>query len=182
MFPSLRGGNNNPGQHEAMFGEVDDVLAAFDFLSKQAYVDPNRIYLGGHSTGGTLARLTAEMRNPFRAVFALGPAGHIAGYGKDLFPVDFNAVDEQEARLRSPGYWLHSACGQVFVIEGANAPGNIQSLNAMKSISKNAAIHFIAVADANHFSVLARSNERIATKILQDTPSQKKFELADAEL
>ena len=32
------------------------------FLAKQDYVDPKRIYLGGHSTGGTLALLTAETR------------------------------------------------------------------------------------------------------------------------
>ena len=182
MFPSLRGGNDNPGRHEAMFGEVDDVLAAFDFLAKQPYVDPDRIYLGGHSTGGTLALLTAEMRNPFRAVFAFGPAAHIAGYGRDLFPVDFNAISELEARVRSPAYWLDSARGQVYVIEGADAPGNIRALTAMKDISKNASLHFIPVSGANHFSVLARSNERIAAKILQDTPSQKKFELTQADL
>lgn len=27
MFPSLRGGNDNPGVQESFFGEVDDVLA-----------------------------------------------------------------------------------------------------------------------------------------------------------
>ena len=32
MFPSLRGGNNNPGSKEGFFGEVDDVLAAADLL------------------------------------------------------------------------------------------------------------------------------------------------------
>jgi acetyl esterase/lipase len=60
MFPSLRGGNDNPGQEEGFLGEVDDVLAAADFLAKQAYVDPHRIYLGGHSSGGTLALLVSE--------------------------------------------------------------------------------------------------------------------------
>src|SRR5215831_21087993 len=30
MFPSLRGGNDNPGLKEGFFGEVDDVLAAAD--------------------------------------------------------------------------------------------------------------------------------------------------------
>src|SRR5262245_20517464 len=43
MFPSLRGGNDNPGIKEGFLGEVDDVLAAADFLAKQPYVDPNRI-------------------------------------------------------------------------------------------------------------------------------------------
>ena len=65
MFPSLRGGNDNPGNKEGFLGEVDDVLAAADFLSKQEFVDPNRIYLGGHSTGGTLVLLVAACSNKF---------------------------------------------------------------------------------------------------------------------
>jgi acetyl esterase/lipase len=181
MFPSLRGGNDNPGKHEGFYGEVDDVLAAFDFLSKQPYVDPDRIYLGGHSTGGTLALLTAEVRNPFRAVFAFGPAGAITSYGSNILPVDFSKYKDVEAQLRSPGYWLDSASGQVFVIEGANAPGNMDALNAMKKISKNAAVHFVALAGVNHFSVLAPTNERIASKILQDGRSKKVFEMADTD-
>src|SRR5207248_6912647 len=44
MFPSLRGGNDNPGVKEGFLGEVDDVLAAADFLAKQEYVDPERVY------------------------------------------------------------------------------------------------------------------------------------------
>ena len=31
MFPSLRGGNDNPGKREGLYGEVDDVLAATDW-------------------------------------------------------------------------------------------------------------------------------------------------------
>ena len=73
MYPSLRGGNNNPGHMESFFGEVDDVLAARALLAKLPYVDPERIYLGGHSTGGTLALLVAECSGAFRGVFAFGP-------------------------------------------------------------------------------------------------------------
>ena len=73
MYPSLRGGNNNPGFREYFYGEVDDILAAADYLAKQPYVDPSRIYLGGHSTGGTLALLVAEDSARFRATFAFGP-------------------------------------------------------------------------------------------------------------
>ena len=70
MFPSLRGGNDNPGTKEGFLGEVNDVLAATDFLAKQPYVDPARIYLGGHSTGGTLALLVGECSDRSRAVFS----------------------------------------------------------------------------------------------------------------
>ena len=182
MFPSLRGGNDNPGRHEGFYGEVDDVLAAYDYLARQPYVDPARIYLGGHSTGGTLALLTAEFRNPFRAVFAFGAVGDVSGYGTSLLPVDFSKNDPRERTLRSPGYWLASAQGVVFVIEGTGAPGNISALNAMQRVSQNPAVHFISIAGASHFSVLAPSNEVIARKILNDLPSHKQFEMTGAEL
>ena len=182
MFPSLRGGNDNPGRHEGFYGEVDDVLAAHNYLSRQPYVDPARIYLGGHSTGGTLALLTAEFRNPFRAVFAFGAVGDVSGYGTNLLPVDFSKTDQRERTLRSPGYWLASARGVVFVIEGTGAPGNISALNAMQRTSQNPALHFISVAGASHFSVLAPSNEVIARKILNDLPSHQQFEMTGTEL
>lgn len=53
MFPSQRGGNDNPGKREGFLGEADDILAATDHLEKLPHVDPDQIYLGGHSTGGT---------------------------------------------------------------------------------------------------------------------------------
>jgi hypothetical protein len=52
MRPSLRGRNGNPGQPECFVGEVDDIIAAGEYLRTRPDVDPNRIYLGGHSTGG----------------------------------------------------------------------------------------------------------------------------------
>lgn len=55
LAPSLRGGNDNPASREGYFGEVDDVLAAADWLAAQPGIDPARISLGGHSTGATLA-------------------------------------------------------------------------------------------------------------------------------
>lgn len=60
MYPSFRGGNGNPGNYETLFGEVDDIAAAYDYAASLPYVDPDRIYLGGHSTGGTRALLAAE--------------------------------------------------------------------------------------------------------------------------
>src|SRR5579884_1357367 len=72
MYPALRGGSGGPGVQEGFLGEVDDVIAARDFLAKQDSVDPNRIYLGGLSTGGTMALLVAESTDKFRAIFCFG--------------------------------------------------------------------------------------------------------------
>ncbi len=100
LFPSLRGGHENTGFNESFYGEVDDVIAAAKHVARLPYVDPTRIYLGGHSTGGTLALLVAECSDQFRAIFALGPVGDPAGYGAELLHYDI--ADHEERRLRAP--------------------------------------------------------------------------------
>ena len=86
MFPSLRGGNANPGGKEYFLGEVEDVLAAAEFVARLPYVDPAQIYLGGHSTGGTLALLVAESSGRFKSVFALAPVARVDDYPAALAP------------------------------------------------------------------------------------------------
>jgi hypothetical protein len=165
MFPSLRGGNENPGEKEGFYGEVDDVLMAFNFLAKQAYVDPNRIYLGGHSTGGTLVLLTAEMSDRFRATFAFGPVDSLEGYPPEVTPFDTN--NRREMELRSPVLWLGGIRSPVFVIEGGRR-GNQQALRTMEQESKNPLVHFLVAARADHFSVLSPVTKLLAEKILAD--------------
>lgn len=165
MFPSLRGGNENPGEKEGFLGEVDDVLAAADYLSRLDYVDPDRLYLGGHSTGGTLALLVAESSDRFRAVFSFGPVDDIAGYGDDYLPFDRN--EPRELELRSPGRWLASVTSPTFVIEGTDR-GNVDALYTMRHASANPHLRFIPVDGVDHFGVLAPLNRLIARKILDD--------------
>jgi acetyl esterase/lipase len=165
MFPSLRGGNDNPGVKEGFLGEVDDVLAAADFLAKQDYVDPARIYLGGHSTGGTLVLLVAEMSDRFRAVFSFGPADDVRGYPPEFTP--FDKSNPREIQLRSPGRWLGSIKSPTYVFEGT-VDGNLGSLQTMARASTNPKAHFYAVRGANHFSILAPTNRLIAERVLRD--------------
>lgn len=177
MFPSLRGGNDNPGLKEGFLGEVDDILAAADWLDDQPYVDPQRIYLGGHSTGGTLVMLVAEQSDRFRATFAFGPVADIAGYGPDF--LYFDAADGRELRLRSPSHWLHGIRTPTFVFEGRDPPSNLDALEALQQAAgEHPLVHFHAVAGTSHFSILAPLNERIATKILLDTGAQSGIRFA----
>jgi pimeloyl-ACP methyl ester carboxylesterase len=166
MFPSLRGGNDNPGQRDGFFGEVDDVLAAADFLAKLDYVDPKRLYLGGHSTGGTLVMLVAASTDRFRAVLSFGPAADVSGYGAEYLP--FDTSNPRELDLRSPGRWLSSVRSPLFVLEGTEQPSNVRSLQAMAQASANPLIRFHPVKGLSHFSILAPANALIAAKILRD--------------
>ncbi|HEV3261266.1 MAG TPA: prolyl oligopeptidase family serine peptidase [Gemmataceae bacterium] len=165
MFPSLRGGNDNPGIKESFLGEVDDVLAAAQYLGKQEFVDPNRIYVGGHSTGGTLVLLVAECSDRFRAIFSFGPVDNVAGYGPEYLP--FDTSNPREIELRSPGRWLATITSPTFVFEGT-VQGNIGSLQAMARSSTNPHAHFVAIRGANHFSSLAPTTRLIADKVLRD--------------
>ena len=180
MFPSLRGGNENPGWKEGFFGEVDDVLAAADFLASVPYVDPSRLYLGGHSTGGTLVFLVAASTDRFRGVFSFGPVDDVSGYGSQFLP--FNTGNRQEIELRSPIQWLHSVRCPTFVFEGALQPGNAGSLNSLASASSNPLLRFHAVKGANHFSILAPTTRTIAAKIVRDEGPRTSLSFTAAEL
>lgn len=179
MFPSLRGGNDNPGAREGFLGEVDDVMAAADALAKEPYVDPARIYLGGHSTGGTLALLVAESTDRFRAVVAFGPVADPAVYGRKTPYVE--PGDPREATLRAPGNWLGSVRSPTFVIEGTTR-GNIDDLNAMAKTATNPNVHFLRALGESHFSVLAPANALLARKILADEGPTTHLDLTGPEL
>ena len=166
MYPSLRGGNENPGFQESFLGEVEDVLAAADFLAKQPGIDPDRIYLGGHSTGGTLALLTAESTNRFRAIFSFGPVEDIRGYGQEFLP--FDSASAAEILARTPIRWLDAIKNRTFVLEGSRQGGNADSLKALTAATQNPQVVFLPVARANHFNILAPVTQLIATKIQQD--------------
>lgn len=181
MFPSLRGGNNNPGNKEGFYGEVDDILAAVKYLEQQDYVDPKRIYLGGHSTGGTLALLVAEYSDRFRGVFSFGPVANVATYGQDSGFLPFDISNPQEVKLRSPIHWLHSIDSPTWVFEGAKQ-GNIADLRSMKKEAYGVPLNFIEVKNTDHFGILAPTNEIIAKKIVQDTAEESNISFTEAEV
>lgn len=177
LYPSLRGGNQNPGEIETFCGEIDDVIAAAKYVASLDYVDPGRVFLGGHSTGGTLALLVAEASGTrFRAVFALGPVGDVAGYGSDVLPFDLR--NRQELMIRAPQLWLKDIQVPVFVFEGENAPSNIGSLRALKKRCSNPLVRFIPLPGETHFSAIEPTVFRLADAIAQDDQPGKPFALA----
>lgn len=166
MYPSLRGGNRNPGHIETFYGEVDDVIAATRYLASLDYVDPKRIYLGGHSTGGTLALLVAASSDQYRAVFALGPVGDVLGYGSDVLP--FEVLNPKEGQLRAPRRWLSAIRNPTFVFEGVQQPGNIGELRSMAVLNRNPLVRFRPIPDRDHFSIIAPLVRELSGKILRD--------------
>lgn len=166
MFPTLRGGNSNPGGKEFLLGEVDDILAAANYLAGLPYVDADQIYLGGHSTGGTLALLTAESSNRFSGVFAFGPVARADSYPSSIVPVNLAIYGAQEVKLRSPLYWLDGISRPTWIIEGKTAPSNIGELDVLCGKTRNPLLHCLPVDGESHFSVLTRATQIIARKLV----------------
>ncbi|MBC7784854.1 MAG: prolyl oligopeptidase family serine peptidase [Burkholderiales bacterium] len=180
MFPSLRGGNMNPGFQEGFYGEVDDIVAAADHLAAQPYIDPSRIYLGGHSTGGTMVLLVAEVSTRFRAVISLGPVSNISRYDSSTISLPFEK-NEQEIKLRSPGFWLDSIKTPTYVFEGSQAPGNSAELRQMAKSTKSTLINFLLIK-GTHFSLLSQVNKILAEKIIADNAKEVNLAFTDSEL
>lgn len=179
MFPSLRGGNDNPGKQEVCCGEVDDVIAAAKHAASLPYVDPTRIYLGGHSTGGTLALLVAGSSDLFRAVICYGPVESVAGYGGDNLP--FDGSNKMELVVRAPLACLAEIKTPTLVLEGTEK-GNIDSLQVLRERNQNPLIRFHEIPGATHFNLLAPFNALFAKKLLADTGKTCDLGLTNEEI
>ncbi|MCA9276971.1 MAG: alpha/beta fold hydrolase [Phycisphaerales bacterium] len=162
LAPTVRGTADNPGVQEAFLGEVDDVLAAAAYLRSLPFVDPDRIVLAGHSTGGTLALLAAQSTDLFCAVVAFGPVARVTDYGGQTWPFDQSNPDE--VRLRSPLYFLDSIRTPTLIVEGERA--NIEDLVMLKEATENPNIHFALLEDEDHFTPLAPVNRWLARQMM----------------
>lgn len=178
MYPSFRGANGNPGNYETLFGEVDDIVSACEYAASLPYVDPDRIYLGGHSTGGTRALLAAEYSDMFRAVFCFGAVDEIKYHNNTQFT--FDTGKDEEYVMRSPIYWLKDVKNPTFLIEGSD--GNSANLRNMQNASSNENIHCYILEGHDHFSVLAPVTRLLAEKILADTDAECNISITEEEL
>jgi dipeptidyl aminopeptidase/acylaminoacyl peptidase len=106
LTPLLRGENGQAGAFSFYYDEVDDVLAAADYLSKLRYVSADRVFIAGPSAGGTLVLLSAMASNRFRAAASFSAmtdqvlfCKHSKNAARDV-PIDI--TDLRELQLRSP--------------------------------------------------------------------------------
>jgi dienelactone hydrolase len=103
MIPMLRGENGLPGSYSMFYDEVDDVLAAADALAQMPSVDARRLFVAGHSAGGTLTLLAAMTSNRFRAAASFsGSPDQVAFARGQKELVTFNPADQREFQMRSP--------------------------------------------------------------------------------
>jgi dipeptidyl aminopeptidase/acylaminoacyl peptidase len=106
MTPTVRGENGQHGIFTMYYDEVDDVIQAAEFLRSQMSVDSKRIFVAGHSVGGTLTLLAAELYPHFAGAASISGSPDQALYLKYAKGASRNAPfdldDPQEVQLRSP--------------------------------------------------------------------------------
>lgn len=68
LASDYRGCGGSEGKHEAVKGEVNDVLAALRYAKTLPYVDPSRAAVWGFSHGGVVALFAASREPAIRAV------------------------------------------------------------------------------------------------------------------
>ncbi len=175
MYPSTRGGNDNPGYVECLYGELDDILAARRWLLAQPWVDPARIYLGGHSTGGTMALLLGEASTGFRAIVSIGPAASTEEYGAKSLTYDTRNPRENE--LRNPSRWLHLLKTPTYVFEGTRQPTNIDVLAVLRKRARDTPLLTFPVTGEDHFSCIAPVTQYMARAFARDTDTSRPFTL-----
>lgn len=182
FLPSFRGGRGNPGQYEELYGEVDDFIAALRHVRTLPFVDPDRVYIGGHSTGGTLVLLAAELTDEFRAAIAFGPIHELSAYGAEVMPFDVSGAKlRHEIVARSPSLWLSDISRPTLVIEGAS--GNAKSAEVIAArASTNPLVRVVIPSGKDHFSVLRPASEVLAKRILEDKGAVASLPFDGAEL
>ncbi|MEM9731589.1 MAG: dienelactone hydrolase family protein [Myxococcota bacterium] len=107
FLPALRAENGNPGDFELLWGEVDDAENAVSWLASHPAVDPDFVYVIGHSIGGGIASLL-NLRPDLRARRTASIGGtyrartlHVwALQAETTHLVRFNPADADEVTLR----------------------------------------------------------------------------------
>ncbi len=185
MIPSFRGENNNPGKYEMFYGEIDDLESARQYLASLPYVDPNRIYLAGHSTGGTRVLLGSEALTGFRASFSLGGIPDLkkrVEMGKMMVAVPFNQNNPEEFRLRSPGLFITSIKSPMFYFEGEDYYWPEFDDLKSKAIDKNLPLYIYEIKGADHFNIISPVTEMIAQKIVEDTAEKVNISFSERDI
>ncbi|HMI93509.1 MAG TPA: alpha/beta fold hydrolase [Polyangiales bacterium] len=177
LYPALRGTSQNPGRPECFLGEVDDVLAAAEFLAQRPDVDPQRVYLAGHSTGALLVLLAVESSTRFRAAFAFGPVADARQYGDSGCLT--RSAPESEWKPRAPVEFLSEITAPTLIIDGS--AGNAGGFPMMQPRVGSAPVRFLAIAGGDHFNVLAPGTELVAKAILADRGPAPAFDAITAD-
>lgn len=175
MIPSFRGENTNPGNYEMFYGEIEDLDAARQYLASIPYIDAKRIYIVGHSTGGTRALLASEYSDKFRAIFSLGgiPDLKLRTTGPIAVELPFEQSNEEEFNVRSVYRYIKSIKRPTFYFEGGEYLWD--EFNDMRKEIRqyNIPLNIYHITDGDHFDIIVPVSQLIKKKIFNDTDTTR---------
>lgn len=157
LSPAWRGEAGSDGEPEIYWGEVDDALASIDYLAKLDFVDPERIYVAGHSSGATIATFVGQRTKRVRAVFAFGASLHAGSLEEDdgwslTFP--FDETNVAAAWFRSPLAGLAETKVPTFYFEGSkNVWGPERAAEGVADRSR-VPFHAFVLPDRDHWTAV----------------------------
>jgi dipeptidyl aminopeptidase/acylaminoacyl peptidase len=119
MLPSFRGENGQEGYFSGFYDETSDALAAATYLENLPGIDKDRLFIAGHSNGGTLSIL-AGMDRKFRAAVPIS-AGVSAWrfFARWEQDIRFDRTDPQEFLMRSSACFAPSLKCPTFLLRGS---------------------------------------------------------------
>lgn len=171
MMPTVRGENGQHGEFTLDYNEVDDVLAAAEFLRTQSYVRADHVYVAGYSVGGVLALLAAEMYPGFRAAASISGLTDLASYlkyargAKENAP--FDTADTKEIELRSPLSYAASFKCPVRMYYGSDEKYFAISQPRTAEIARQKGIDAQAIAVAGGHSDNVGESTRLAIEFFR---------------
>jgi dipeptidyl aminopeptidase/acylaminoacyl peptidase len=164
LAPVLRGEDGQAGTFTLFYGEVDDVLAAADYLGKQPYVDRNRLFVAGHSVGGILALLSAETSKRFRAAASFSGSPDQVLYCRYGFPkklIPFDLTNPRELQVRSPLAYAASFKCPVRIYYGTQERHLDKTSRRMAAVAKDKGLDVEALSvEGNHESAVPGAIKR----------------------
>ncbi len=164
LMPSVRGENGQMGNFSGFYDEVSDVLAAADRLAHLPGVDPNRLFVAGHSVGGTLTMLAAMSTHKFRAAAPMsGNPDAFRFFNRYPQDIRFDDTNKHEFEVRSALCYAQSFKCPVRVTHATEEDHFNDRASLLASRARGAGIRIeTGTAAGNHNSALP---EQIAQSI-----------------
>ncbi|WP_132559745.1 alpha/beta hydrolase family protein [Rhizobium sullae] len=162
LMPSVRGENGQMGNFSGFYDEVDDVLAAADRLAHLPGVDPNRLFVAGHSIGGTLTMLAAMSTHRFRAAAPIsGNPDAFRFFNRYPQDIRFDEGNRHEFEVRSALCYAQSFKCPVRVVHGTEEDHFNDRAGLLARRARAVGIHIEAdTAAGNHTSALPAEIEQ----------------------
>jgi dipeptidyl aminopeptidase/acylaminoacyl peptidase len=156
VMPSVRGENGQTGTFSMFFDEVSDVLAVTDHVRSQRWADPQRIYVAGHSAGGTLAMLAGLASPHYRAVASFSGSPDQLALAKSLPSiVPFDRNNPVEYEMRSPLSYATSFKAPARLLYGRREEFYRANTKLMAALARDAGKNVEAVEVAgDHFNAV----------------------------